>query len=168
MRWHVCPVSVLCLRLARCSHRRGTSVRLPAHRGVATGVGIEDGVDLVKTTVKFARDSHEYFFAEGCFITEWSNSPDDPEVSVARARVEPGKTTRWHYLRNTSERYVVLSGNGQVEVGDLPAQRVAAGDVVVIAPGVRQRITNPGAADLVFLAICSPRFSEAAYVQSDD
>ena len=36
----------------------------------------------------------EYFFAEGCFITEWWNSPHDAEVSVARARVKPGVTTR--------------------------------------------------------------------------
>ncbi len=89
---------------------------------------------------------------------------DDPDVSIARARLEPGKTTRWHYLRGTAERYVVLQGAGLVEVDELPAQHVSAGDVVIIPPEARQRISNTGATDLVFLAICSPRFTQAAYV----
>ena len=46
----------------------------------------------------------EYFFAEGCFITEWWNTSADEAVSVARARVEPGATTRWHRLRGATER----------------------------------------------------------------
>ena len=62
----------------------------------------------------------EYFFAEGCFITEWWNAPADPDVSVARARVEPGVTTRWHRLRGVVERYLILEGQGRVEVGDQP------------------------------------------------
>ena len=110
----------------------------------------------------------EYFIAEGCFITELSNAADDPDVSIARARVEPGQTTRWHLLRDTIERYVLLEGSGQVEVGDLPPQPMGPGDVVVIPAGVRQRIGNPGPRDLVFLAVCSPRFEESAYVDVDD
>jgi mannose-6-phosphate isomerase-like protein (cupin superfamily) len=110
----------------------------------------------------------EYFFAEGCFITELSNSPDDPGVSIARARLQPGKTTRWHCLRGTTERYVVQEGEGLVEVADLPAQRVSAGDVVIIPPQARQRIRNTGATDLVFLAICSPRFLQDVYVDVED
>jgi mannose-6-phosphate isomerase-like protein (cupin superfamily) len=117
--------------------------------------------------VKLYDPAQEYFFAEGCFITELSNVADDPAVSIARARLEPGKTTRWHFLRDTAERYVVLQGVGSVEVGDLPPQRVATGDVVIIPPQVRQRISNIGADDLVFLAICSPRFTVAAYVDMD-
>jgi mannose-6-phosphate isomerase-like protein (cupin superfamily) len=122
----------------------------------------------MKATVKRSADVEEYFFAEGCYITEWSNSSDDPGVSVAQARVESGVTTRWHYLRDTAERYVVLSGAGLVEVGDLPAEAVGVGDVVIIPPGVRQRITATGSGDLVFLAICSPRFTGAAYVDVGD
>ena len=118
--------------------------------------------------IKTFDPAKEYFFAEGCFITELSNSADDPQVSIARARLEPGKTTRWHYLCDTAERYVLQDGSGLVEVGELPARQVAAGDVVVIPPGVRQRIYNTGACDLVFLAICSPRFREECYVDVED
>lgn len=110
----------------------------------------------------------EYFFAEGCFINELSNSANDPMVSIARARLGPGKTTRWHYLRDTTERYVVVEGTGHVEVGDEEAQTVGVSDVVVIPPGIKQRISNVGSSDLVFLAICSPRFSEACYVDAED
>lgn len=125
-------------------------------------------VKAMTVAVKSADAAQEYFFDEGCFITELSNSGDDPAVSIARARLEPGKTTRWHYLRDTGERYVVLSGTGRAEIGELAPQGVAEGDVVVIPPGTRQRITNTGAEDLVFLAICSPRFTREAYVDIDD
>lgn len=108
--------------------------------------------------------NREYFFQEGCFITELSNTPDDLEVSIARARVEPGKTTKWHYLKGVTERYIILEGIGRVEVGDNEPQVVNMGDVVIIPSLVRQRISNIGASDLIFLAICSPRFNEALYV----
>ena len=122
----------------------------------------------VGACIKSGDTSEEYFFIEGCFITEWSNSADDPHVSIARARLEPGKTTRWHCLRDTTERYVLLEGSGVVEVGDLPEQAVQVGDVVIIPSQTRQRITNTGAEDLVFLAICSPRFTEAVYVDLEE
>jgi mannose-6-phosphate isomerase-like protein (cupin superfamily) len=121
----------------------------------------------MKAAIKRADDAQEYFFAEGCFIQELSNTADDADVSIARARLEPGKTTRWHHLVAIGERYVILAGEGMVQVGDLPAQRVAAGDVVVIPPGLRQRIHNSGSIDLLFLAICSPRFVESSYVDGE-
>ncbi|MFO7764191.1 MAG: cupin domain-containing protein [Wenzhouxiangellaceae bacterium] len=104
----------------------------------------------------------EYWFREGCHITEWSNGATDEDLSVARARVEPGQTTRWHRLAGTTERYVILEGRGRAEVGDELID-VIAGDVVIIPPGQPQRITNTGEADLVFLAICTPRFQPANY-----
>ncbi len=105
----------------------------------------------------------EYYFREGCFITELSNTGNDPEVSIARVRLEPGTATRWHCLDGIAERYVILAGTGRVEVGGDLARPVAVGDVVVIPPATQQRIFNTGAGDLLFLAICSPRFRESAY-----
>jgi hypothetical protein len=40
--------------------------------------------------------------------------------------------------------------------------------VVVIPPSCPQRITNIGEHDLVFLAICSPRFRPEAYEDMED
>ena len=109
----------------------------------------------------------EYFFAEGCFIPEGWNSPADAEVSVACARVEPGVTTRWHRLHGVTERYLILAGQGRVEVGDRPPEDVGPGAVVLVPPGVRQRITNTGGVDLIFLAVCTPRFAPAIYEDLD-
>lgn len=112
-------------------------------------------------------DSAEYYFQEGCFIRELSNSADDPDCSIARARVEPGVTTRLHRLAGTVERYVILEGAGRVEVGEMPPADVGPGDVVLIPAGCEQRITNTGESDLVFLAICTPRFRPDAYEDVD-
>lgn len=109
----------------------------------------------------------EFFTSEQCHIVELSNSGDDPEVSIARVRVEPGVTTRWHWLKKPFERYYILAGQGRVEIGDLPPQDVTPGFVVLIPPLCRQRISNTGAQDLLLLAICSPRFTPADYVEFD-
>lgn len=109
----------------------------------------------------------EYYTDERCYIKELSNSDADADASIAQARVRAGVTTRWHRLAGISERYVILSGAGRVEVGDLPPQHVAHGDVVLIPPGCRQRIACLGEEDLVFLAICTPRFRPAAYEDID-
>lgn len=105
----------------------------------------------------------EYWFEEGCWIGEWWNSPADAGLSIARARVPVGGTTRWHRLKETTERYVILKGRGRVEVGDAPPRKVGPADVVLIPAGTAQRIANCGAGELVFLAICTPRFAREAY-----
>ena len=119
-------------------------------------------------TVKPFSAEQEYFFEEGCFINELVNSADDPVLSIARARVAAGNVTRWHYLRDTTERYVITAGSGVVEVGAAPGVPVATGDVVIIPAGVRQRIRNTGDGDLVFLALCTPRFEPGNYVDCDE
>lgn len=107
--------------------------------------------------------SREYFFPEGCFINELSNSGADPALSVARARVPPGGITRWHRLHGVTERYVILQGSGRVEVGGSPPRTVGPGDVVIIPALCPQRIANLGEEDLVFLALCTPRFTADCY-----
>lgn len=105
----------------------------------------------------------EYYFKEGCFILELANSPDDPKCSIARVRVVPGETTRWHMLEGVTERYVILQGKGCVEVGTSSPRNVRPGEVVHIPSGCRQRIANIGNDDLIFLAVCSPRFTPEVY-----
>lgn len=105
----------------------------------------------------------ETWFREGCFIAEWCNVESDPGASIARARVPAGTTTRWHRLDGITERYVILEGRGRAEIGDAEPFDVQSGDVVIIEPGERQRIANTGDDDLLFLAICTPRFRIEAY-----
>lgn len=113
--------------------------------------------------IKKHNTSDEYYFEEGCHITETSNSSDDEDVSIARARVEAGQQTKWHSLHNTTERYVILSGSGIVEIGTQEPCVVTTGDVVIIPANTPQRIKNSGSGDLLFLAICSPRFQRKNY-----
>ena len=122
----------------------------------------------MKETIKKQNIKEGFYTSERCFITELSNTPDDPDVSIVRARVGPGVTTRWHRLKGTYERYFIISGRGLVEVGELTPQEVTAGDIVLIPPMCRQRVTNIGAEDLNFLAISSPRFSQDVYEDIDD
>lgn len=122
----------------------------------------------MKEEIKKQNLKNEFYTTERCYISELSNTPDDPEVSIVRARVEPGVTTRWHRLKGISERYFVISGKGLVETGAISSQEVTAGDIVFIPPMCRQRITNIGTEDLIFLAICSPRFEQDAYDDIED
>ena len=117
----------------------------------------------MKASVKRPEGGKEYFTPEQCYILEVSNGPDDEACSIARARVAPGITTRWHRVKDTAERYVILQGMGRVEVDELPPQEVGPGDVVLIPPSARQRIANTAGEDLVFLAVCTPRFRHEAY-----
>lgn len=115
----------------------------------------------MKEEIRRMNPDSEFFTPELCYINELSNSADDPEASIARARVKTGVTTRWHRLHGITERYLILDGEGLVEIGDLAPQEVKHGDVVLIPPECRQRIANIGMKDLIFLAICTPFRQEA-------
>ena len=121
----------------------------------------------MEPVIKRHNPENEFYISEGCFITELSNSSNDPGLSVARARVEPGVTTRWHRLKGTIERYIIVQGRAEMQVGDLPVQNVGVGDVIIIPAMCRQRITNTGTEDLVFLAICTPRFDPIVYEDAE-
>ena len=111
---------------------------------------------------KYQSDT-EFSTPERCYIVELYNSGADEACSIARARVEPGVTTQLHALKGTIERYVILEGEGRIEVdGDKPTI-VRTCDVVQIPAGISQRITNMGNSDLIFLAVCTPRFRPEHY-----
>jgi len=112
--------------------------------------------------MKFSTNpAKEFHTSEQCHIIEVINQPDHPEVSLAQARVAPGITTQWHTVE-AQEVYYILSGKGQAEVGE-EAWLVGPGDAVSIPPLVRQRIINTGVTDLVFLCVCTPRFTVEGY-----
>jgi mannose-6-phosphate isomerase-like protein (cupin superfamily) len=62
------------------------------------------------------------------------------------------------------EIYLIVSGQGRVTIGGMDPADVASGDVVIIPPEHSQKVTNTGKTDLVFYCICTPRFTEACYV----
>ena len=118
--------------------------------------------------IKNNHDTQEYYFQEGCYITELWNENSDEQVSVAQARLPAGERTKAHALNNTVERYLILSGKGVVHVGDNSPESVGKGDVVYIPASASQSIENTGDHDLVFLAICTPPFTEANYTSLED
>jgi mannose-6-phosphate isomerase-like protein (cupin superfamily) len=77
--------------------------------------------------------------------------------SLAEARVAPGQTTTPHYHPRTEEIYYILSGEGQMRIGD-EARRVGPGDAIAIPPGERHQITNTGREMLKFLCCCAPGY----------
>ena len=104
----------------------------------------------------------EIWTSERCFITELLNTPDQPDVSLARTRVEPGVTTQLHSL-SVSEWYVIEAGQGRMRVADDEPFDVGPGDTVTIPKHAPQQITNTGKSDLIFLCICAPRFLQECY-----
>ena len=117
----------------------------------------------MKSRVCRAAAVEEFETSERCHILEVANDEGDEAVSIARARVPAGVTTEWHHLVGTDERYVIVSGRGRVEVGDLPSSEVGPGDVVRIPATVRQRIADIGTVDLLFFCVCTPRFKRINY-----
>ena len=109
----------------------------------------------------------EFFTEERCFITDSSDS-SDRLMSIAIARVEPGVTTAFHHLDGIDERYLMISGKGRIEDGDLQPQDIRSGDIVYIPAGTKQRVTNTGSDDLLFYCICTPPFDEKRYHQRNE
>ncbi|MGD8234852.1 MAG: cupin domain-containing protein [Chromatiales bacterium] len=126
--------------------------------------GKGSGLRAVRLPRILHRQVGETLIREGCYISELSNSDADPGLSIAQARVPPGTTTEWHYLSGTDERYLILEGEGIVEIEGLQPTMVRHGDVVLIPAGSRQRIKNSSSrTDLLFLALCTPAFRHENY-----
>jgi mannose-6-phosphate isomerase-like protein (cupin superfamily) len=119
----------------------------------------------MKPKVIKATQLKEYPTAERCFIYEnWGLvSGGDKAVSIARARVEPGVTTRAHHLDGIQEIYQIIQGSANVQIGVLEPTDVTVGDTVIIPAGVSQRITNTGKTDLIFYCVCTPAFKQERY-----
>jgi len=118
---------------------------------------------MMQPEISRPTESEELPTEEMCHILELWNRETDDAVSVARARVEPGVATRPHSVDNTIERYLIVKGTALVHVEGLDPQTVRPGDLVLIPPGAIQWLENQGSEDLVFYAICTPRFRQEVY-----
>jgi mannose-6-phosphate isomerase-like protein (cupin superfamily) len=107
---------------------------------------------------------NEYLTPERCYIAE---NFSDKDVSIARATVKPGVTTKAHHLKKIQEIYIITAGEGKVAFSGLEPTIVSAGDVIVIPVGVSQKITNTGKTDLVFYCVCTPRFTQDCYFDDE-
>jgi mannose-6-phosphate isomerase-like protein (cupin superfamily) len=106
--------------------------------------------------------------ADGSSIRELAGIPsgNTMQQSLAEATVPPGGETVEHYHRSTEELYVFLRGSGRMRLGEEEAD-VREGDTVVIAPGVKHKLWNPGPEPLVLFCCCAPPYRDADTVLTD-
>ncbi|MBW4486936.1 MAG: cupin domain-containing protein [Trichocoleus desertorum ATA4-8-CV12] len=102
-------------------------------------------------------DCEEFVAGDSTLLRELLH-PDkqaiDLRYSLAHAIVPVGETSTPHAL-TTSEVYYMLSGQGEMHIGD-ETQIVAPGDAVYIPPNAKQFIRNTGSEQLVFICIVDP------------
>lgn len=128
---------------------------------------IADAKDMQPKIVK-AKTLKETLAPERCYIYENCGAiTGDRQVSIARARVEPGVTTKAHHLEGVQEIYLVIEGEGRVYVGNMEAAEVCKGDVVIIPPGTSQKIADTMRTDLIFYCICTPTFNHECYREDE-
>jgi len=111
-------------------------------------------------SLRSSRDAiRPYVTLDGSVVRELMH-PDHHGVSglsVAEARVAPGGSTRRHRHRTAEEVYLVISGEGRMELGDARFG-LAPGDAVAIPPGTSHCLHNPGPEALVVLCCCTPPY----------
>ena len=105
-------------------------------------------------------DRASFITADGSSIRELAGIPSGNAVnqSLAEATVPPGGETVEHSTALGGD-LLFTAGAGRMRLGDEEAE-VRAGDTVVIAPGIRHKLWNPGAEPLVLLCCCAPPYSD--------
>jgi mannose-6-phosphate isomerase-like protein (cupin superfamily) len=82
----------------------------------------------------------------------------DLPYSIAHAVLKPGTGSVPHRLKDSSELYYILEGQGLMYI-DSESKDVVPGQAVYIPPGSWQHIQNTGSNDLKFLCIVHPIWS---------
>ena len=126
---------------------------------MATSIGrcLASGrVEIVRLT-----DRQPFITADGSSIRELAGIPSGnaSQQSLAEATVPPGGETVEHFHRTTEEIYVFVGGEGRMRLGEQEAD-VRRGDAVVIPPGVKHKLWNPGPEPLVLLCCCAPPYCD--------
>ncbi|HEY9626307.1 MAG TPA: cupin domain-containing protein [Coleofasciculaceae cyanobacterium] len=102
-------------------------------------------------------DCPEFVAGDGTQLRELLH-PDKQAVaigySLAHAIVPPGQTSLPHAL-TTTEVYYILSGVGEMHIGD-EVQLIEPGDAVYIPPHAKQFVHNHGSEPLIFICMVDP------------
>jgi mannose-6-phosphate isomerase-like protein (cupin superfamily) len=88
------------------------------------------------------------------------NDAVELNYSLAHAVVNVGQASEPHILHKSSELYVILSGEGELYVGE-EVSILRQGEAALVPAGVMQWIRNVGEVDLVFYVVVSPPWNEA-------
>lgn len=71
---------------------------------------------------------------------------------IARLTVPPGETNQIHNHPKEEQLYIVLSGSGEIQVGDEKTE-VKPGDVIYLPPNITHGFFNTGKTDSVIINI---------------
>lgn len=105
-------------------------------------------------------DREPFTARDGSEIRELARPPETARnQSLAEARLPPSSETVEHLHRDSEEIYCFLAGRGRMRLGGEVCE-VSAGEAVVIPPGTRHKLWNPGPDALVLLCCCAPPYSD--------
>jgi mannose-6-phosphate isomerase-like protein (cupin superfamily) len=101
------------------------------------------------------RDARPFVTKDGSTIREYHHTALQ---SLAEASLGEGAATRRHFHRRSEEIYLVLEGDGDLEV-DGETRAVGAGDAVVIPAGSWHELTARGGG-VRMLCCCVPPYAD--------
>jgi mannose-6-phosphate isomerase-like protein (cupin superfamily) len=92
---------------------------------------------------------------KGCFSKNLATRAETEALSAHHLRIEPGGGFKPHVHAGETELHFIISGRGQVLVGER-WEDVIAGDAVLALPGIVHGLRNPGSDPLFVLCVFSP------------
>jgi mannose-6-phosphate isomerase-like protein (cupin superfamily) len=101
------------------------------------------------------RDAAPFVTKDGSTIREYLHTSVQ---SLAEASLGPGQSTLRHYHGRSEEIYLILDGEGELEVGG-ECRRVAPGDAILIPPGSWHELAA-GDSGVRLLCCCVPPYSD--------
>jgi mannose-6-phosphate isomerase-like protein (cupin superfamily) len=101
------------------------------------------------------RDAPPFTTKDGSTIREYLHTE---RQSLAEASLGPEEATERHQHRRSEEIYLLLEGDGRMEV-DGDERAVSVGDAILIPAGAWHRITA-GAGGVRFLCSCVPPYAD--------
>ncbi|HVB54134.1 MAG TPA: cupin domain-containing protein [Candidatus Acidoferrales bacterium] len=107
--------------------------------------------------VKGVRASAPYARTLKHLIAPWTVPGE--RMSVTMAKVDLGSRSNPHSHAEQEEMFFVISGRGWIEVGE-ERERVEAGSVVLVPPGVTHSLVNEADETFKVLSVVSPPFDK--------
>lgn len=101
------------------------------------------------------RDALPFTTKDGSTIREYLHTDVQ---SLAEASLGPGQVTWRHYHARSEEIYLIVDGNGELEV-EGETRAVAAGDAILIPPGSWHEL-SAGPDGVRLLCCCVPPYSD--------
>ena len=92
---------------------------------------------------------------KGCFSKNLATCAETEAMSAHHLRIEPGGGFKPHVHAGQTELHFIISGRGQVLIGER-WDEVVAGDAVLAFPGIVHGLRNPGSDPLFVLCVFSP------------